>query len=45
MRSGRYFTRNRRSVYDMIMSKTVEERFIMSAQICEDGQKFAKIGA
>lgn len=35
---------NRKLVRDIVMSKTVEERFIMCAQMYEDAKEFAKIG-
>lgn len=33
---------NRRLVYDIVMSKTVEERFIMCAQMYEDAKAIAR---
>jgi len=35
---------NRKLVRDIIMSKTVEERLIICAQMYEDAKEFAKIG-
>ena len=35
---------SRRVVYDVVMSKTVEERFIMCAQLYDEAKEFAKIG-
>lgn len=35
---------NRKLVYDIVMSKTVAERFLMCAQMYEDAKKFARIG-
>ena len=34
----------RKLVRDIIMSKTEEERFLMCAQMFEDGKELAKIG-
>ena len=34
----------RQLVNDIVMSKTVEERFLMCAQMYEDAKEFAKIG-
>lgn len=34
----------RRLVYDIVMSKTVEERFLMCAQLYEDAKELAKVG-
>ncbi len=34
----------RKLVYDIVMSKTVEERFLMCAQMYEDAKEFARIG-
>lgn len=33
---------NRRSVYEIVMSKTVEERFMMYAQMYEDAKAIAR---
>ncbi len=33
---------NRRLVYDIVMSKTVEERFMMCAQMYEDAKSIAR---
>lgn len=35
---------NRRLVHDIVMSKTVEERFLMCAELYEDAKELAKIG-
>ena len=35
---------NKRLVYDIVMSKSVGERFLMCAQMYEDAREFAKIG-
>lgn len=35
---------NRKLVYDIVMSRPVEERFLMCAQMYEDAKEFAKIG-
>ena len=35
---------NRRLIYDIVMSKTVEERFLMCAEMYEAAKEFAKIG-
>lgn len=34
----------RRLVYGIVMSKTVEERFLMCAELYEDAKELAKIG-
>lgn len=36
---------NRTLVREIVMSKTVEERFLMCAEIYEEAKEFAKIGA
>ncbi|MEO8573943.1 MAG: hypothetical protein ABI481_08230 [Pyrinomonadaceae bacterium] len=35
---------NRRLVYDIVMSKTVGERFMMCAELYEDATELAKMG-
>jgi hypothetical protein len=35
---------NRKLVYDIVMSKTAEERFLMCAELYEEAKEFAKIG-
>ncbi len=35
---------NRQLVHDIIMSKTVEERFLMCAEMYEEAKEFARIG-
>ena len=35
---------NKRLVYDIVMSRSVGERFLMCAQMYEDAREFAKIG-
>lgn len=35
---------NRRLIYDIIMSKTVEERFLMCAELYEDAKELARMG-
>lgn len=35
---------NRKLVHDIVMSKTIEERFLMCAQMYEEAKEFAKIG-
>lgn len=35
---------NRQLVYDIIMAKSVEERFLMCAELYENAREFAKIG-
>ena len=35
---------NRKLVYEIVMSKTEEERFLMCAEMYEDAKLFAKIG-
>ena len=35
---------SRRLVHDIVMSKTVEERFLMCAGLYEDAKELAKIG-
>lgn len=35
---------NRKLVHDIVMSKTVEERFLMCAQMYDDAKDFARIG-
>lgn len=35
---------NRKLVYDIVMSKTVEERFLLCAQMYEDAKAIARAG-
>lgn len=35
---------NRKLVYDIVMSKTEEERFLMCAEMYEEAKMFARIG-
>lgn len=35
---------SRKLVFDIVMSKTVEERFLMCAELYEEAKEFAKIG-
>ena len=35
---------SRRLVYSIVMSRTVEERFLMCAELYEEAKEFAKIG-
>ncbi len=35
---------NRQLIHDIVMSKTVEERFLMCAEMFEAAKEFAKIG-
>ena len=35
---------NRTLVFDIVMSKTVEERFLICAALYEEAKEFAKIG-
>lgn len=35
---------SRRLVYDIVMSKTAEERLFMCAELYEEAKEFAKIG-
>lgn len=35
---------NRKLVFDIVMSKTIEERFLMCIQMYEDAKAFARIG-
>jgi hypothetical protein len=36
--------KSRKLVFDIVMSKTVEERFLMCAELYEEAKEFAKIG-
>ncbi len=35
---------SRKLIHDIVMSKTVEERFLMCAELYEDARELAKIG-
>ncbi|CAN5390119.1 hypothetical protein BH20ACI2_BH20ACI2_17230 [soil metagenome] len=35
---------SRQLIHDIIMSKTVEERFLMCAELYEEAKEFAKVG-
>lgn len=37
-------SQNRRLIHDIVMSKSVEERFLMCAEMYETAKEFAKIG-